>query len=146
MPRDNVVYVHHRSAEFNAFKSPTGMSGRWVTKQAHKVSVSARVLAPKPGQGKGYATSETAQSIKVKRTTVGRLGPEVEIISDTDHAIYVHEPTIPHIIKSRLSERLIFFSKKTMQIHFAKKVFHPGTKGNPFLTNALRVVFGGIGR
>lgn len=141
----DVVYVRHRPQEFQAFRAPTGMVGRYTTRQAQNVATHARVFAPKPGQGKGYATGETAANIKTSRTVVGRRGPEADIVADTDHAIHVHEPTHAHIIKPRFASKLVFFTRTGGKV-FAEKVFHPGTKGNPFLVKALRAVFGGPGR
>lgn len=141
----DVVYIHHKPAEFRAFRSPTGMTGRWTTEQTEKVAAHARLVAPKPGQGKGYATGETAANIKTSRTVAGRRGPEADVIADTDHAIHVHEPTHAHVIKPRFAAKLVFISRTGGKV-FADKVFHPGTRGNPFLVNALRKVFGGPGR
>lgn len=143
---DDVVYVHHRAAEFKAFRSPTGMAGQWTHEQANKVAAHARLLAPKPGQGKGYATGETALNIKVDGPTIGRTGPEARVVSSTDHAVFVHEGTPPHEIKARPRGKMIFFWRKTGRVVFKDKVFHPGTRANPFLVKALRAVLGGPGR
>ena len=143
---NDVVYVHHRPAEFRAFQSPTGMAGKWTLEQANKVAAHAELLAPKPGQGKGYATGETALSIRVKGPTVGRKGPEATITSDTDHAVYLHEGTPPHAIKPRTKDKMVFFWRKRGKVVFRDNVWHPGTKANPFLSNALRAIFGGPGR
>jgi hypothetical protein len=143
---EDVVYIHHKPAEFKAFRSPQGMSGRWTFSQAEQVAAHARLLAPKPGQGKGYATGELAANIHVKGPTIGRRGPEAEIVSSTDHSVFVHEGTPPHIIKPRFAEQLVFFWRKAGRIVFKDKVRHPGTKANKFLLNALREVFGGPGR
>lgn len=143
---NDVVYVRHRIPEYRAFQSPTGMTGRWTLEQANKVAAHARLLAPKPGQGKGYATGETLASIKVDGPTVGRTGPEARVLSSTDHAVFVHEGTPPHTIKPRRAEKLVFFWRKAGRVIFADKVHHPGTPANPFLVRALRAVFGGPGR
>lgn len=140
------VYVHHRPIELKAFHSPTGMVGSWTKEQGHKVATHARLGAPKPGQGKGYATGELASDIRVNGPTMGRKGPEVEVVADTEHAAVVHEPTPPHIIKPRYAKKLVFFWRKAGRVVFMDKVRHPGTKGNPFLANALKKVFGGPGR
>lgn len=142
----DVVYVHHRPAEFNAFRSPTGMTGRWTTTQAEKVAAHARAVAPKPGQSKGYATGELASNIRGSAAKIGRKGPEADVVASTDHAIFVHEGTPPHIIKPRYAEQLVFFWRKAARIVYKDKVRHPGTKANPFLVKALRKVFGGPGR
>lgn len=143
----DVTYIHHRPAEFKAFTSPSGMTGRWTRSQGDKVAAHAILIAPKPGgQGQGYATGELAANIRTKGPTIGRRGPEVEIISDTDHSVYVHDGTLPHTIKPRLAPQLIFFWRKAGRIVFKDSVRHPGTKANPFLVNALKKVFGGPGR
>lgn len=142
---NDIVYVHHRPAEFRAFKSPNGMAGRWTKERADRVAAHARLISPKPGQNP-YATGETALSIRSHGPTIGRRGPEATVESDTDHAIFVHEPTAPHIIKPRRGKNLVFFWRKTGRVVFMEKVRHPGTKGNPFLVKALRAVFGGPGR
>lgn len=140
----DVIYVRHRPIEVKAFRSPQGMVGQWTAKKAQEVAVVSRAEAPKPGQSKGYATGETATTIKVKGPTAGRKGPEAEIVSGTDHAFDLHEGTAPHTIKARPGKKLVFFGKAGRVI--ADKVFHPGTKANPFLVRALRKVFGGAGR
>lgn len=142
----DVVYVHHRLAEFRAFESPTGMTGRWTGKKAHEVQAHAIVFAPKPGQSRGYATGETATTVRVKGPALGRSGPEATVVSDTDHAVFVHEGTPPHVIRARPGGKMVFFWRKAGRVVFADRVNHPGTGANPFLVRALRAVFGGPGR
>lgn len=142
----DVIYIRHRPVEYAAFKSPHGMVGRWTIRKAEEVAVQARLGAPKPGQGQGYATGNLAANINAKGPTVGRKGPEAEVIADTDYSLHVHEPTRPHIIKPRRAEKLVFFWRKTGRVVMKDKVRHPGTKGNPFLVRALQKVFGGPGR
>lgn len=142
----DIIYVRHRIPEFNAFKSPTGMTGRWTLEQAEKVAAHARAIVPKPGQGRGYATGELAASIRVGGPEIGRKGPEATVGAGTDHAMFVHEGTPPHIIKARPGGKMIFFWRKVGRVVFADRVNHPGTPASPFLANALRAVFGGPGR
>ena len=146
MANKDVIYIRHPRAELQAFRSPTGMVGRWTGKKAHEVQAHAIVFAPKPGQGRGYSTGETAANIRVKGPTVGRSGPEATIVSDTNHAVFVHEGTHPHVIKARPSGKMVFFWRKVGRVVFRDKVFHPGARANPFLVKALRSVFGGPGR
>ncbi len=146
MADQDIVYVHHRAAEFKAFRAPIGMTGRWTRLQGEKVAAHARLIAPKPGLGKGYATGELALSIKTRGPVIGRTGPEVDVVSDTDHSVYVHEGTEPHVIKPRFDEQLVFFWRKAGRVVFKDSVRHPGTQANKFLFNALRNVFGGPGR
>lgn len=142
---NDVIYVRHRIPEYRAFQSPTGMTGRWTLEQANKVAAHAR-LATAPGRGKGYATGETAANIRVDGPTVGRAGPEADVVAHTDHAVHLHEGTPPHEIRPRVAKKLVFFWRKTGRVVFKDRVRHPGTKANPFLVNALRAVFGGPGR
>lgn len=137
----NVIYERHRAVEIKAFHSPGGMVGRWTGQKAQEVAGIARVEAPKPGQGKGYATGETASSIRTGVVKAGRKGPEADITSATDHASVLHEGTPPHEIKAPPGKKLVFFGKAGRVV--VNKVFHPGTRANPFLMRALRKVFGG---
>jgi hypothetical protein len=143
---DDVVYVRHLPAEFHAFKSPDGICGRWTKEQAEKVAAHARLLAPKPGQGRGYATGELAGSIRSSAVTVGRKGPESTVSAGTDHAVFVHDGTEPHTIKPRFAKKLVFFWRKAGRVVSRNSVHHPGTPANPFLSKALQAVFGGPGR
>lgn len=141
----DVVYVRHRPVEYHAFRSPTGLVGRWTTEQAEKVAAHARLLAPKPGQGRGYATGELAREIRSEPATIGRSGPEARVVSPTGHAKFVHEGTAPHIIKPTVKQTALFFRKAGRAI-YTDLVKHPGTRANPYLVKALRAVFGGPGR
>jgi hypothetical protein len=136
---NQVTYVHHRMTEFKAFKSPTGMVGRYVETQAEKVAAHARLLAPKK-------TGKLAANIRTRGPVIGRSGPESEVVADVDYSLHVHEPTIPHRIKPRAANKLVFFSQKAGTVIFTEGVMHPGTRGNPFLVKALAEVFGGPGR
>lgn len=143
---NDVIYQHHRLAENRAFMLPNGMAGKWLAKETQKVATQARLLAPKPGQGQGYATGETVLSIKTEGPTLGRRGPESTVVADNDHSLFVHEGTKPHIIRARYAPKMVFFWRKAGRVVYRKTVRHPGTRPNPFLLNALRAVFGGPGR
>jgi len=58
------------------------------------------------------------------------------VTSNADYSLYVHEPTRPHVIAARKAKCLAF-QWHGQQVFF-KHVNHPGTKGQPFLTNAAR--------
>ena len=145
---NHVIYEHHRDAEFRAFRSPTGMAGQWALEQANKVAMHARALAPAPGRSK-YATGETVNSIRADAPTIGRSGPEVTVGAHTDYAVFLHKGTLPHKIKTRLTnlgKEMVFFSLKLGMVVSPAEVDHPGTAANPFLVKALQAVFGGFGR
>lgn len=67
------------------------------------------------------------------RHVINDDGAEIEFYSD--HAVFVHEPTRPHIIEAKHAHALVFFvgGKKV----FAVRVHHPGTPGNPFIHRGL---------
>jgi len=76
----------------------------------------------------GRLQSGHRYSIEVLR---GRIYPTVK------YAIFVHEPTRPHIIEPRRAKVLRFIIGG--KVIFAKKVKHPGTKGQPFFEKAIRI-------
>lgn len=140
------VYIHNKPVEAHAFQSPRGMVGVWTRGQAEQVAAHARLIAPKPGQGRGYATGELAAKIRVEGPRIGRRGPEADIVSSTDHSVFVHEGTPAHTIKASPGQKMYFFFRKAGRMIFDDKINHPGTPANPFLVKALRAVFGGPGR
>lgn len=139
----DVNYVRHRGAEHRAFRSPTGTVGTWTTKKTAEVAAHAITFAPKPGQSRGYATGELVKDIKPGRTVTGRTGPESSVQSGSDHSVFVHGGTGPHIIRPRRPNKFLVFRTRFGRTVFAKSVRHPGTPANKFLWNALRAVFGG---
>lgn len=73
-----------------------------------------------------------------------RDGPYVDVTAGveglTDYLGYHMDGTPPHVIRPRRREALRFVGSNG--VVFAAKVNHPGTAPNPFLTDALHVVFG----
>lgn len=140
------VYVRHRAVEAKAFHSPTGMVGRWTKTQAEKVEAHAKLVAPKPGSSRGYATGATAASVRAGNVSQGRKGPEATVGAHTEHALFVHEGTAAHTIKASPGQKMYFFFRKAGRMIFDDKISHPGTPANPFLVKALKAIFGGPGR
>lgn len=65
---------------------------------------------------------------------------QVKVISTNPHTVLVHNGSPPHIIQPVPSRRpggWLRFEQGGV-IRFAKLVHHPGYRGNPFLTDALR--------
>jgi len=58
-----------------------------------------------------------------------------EVIVKVNYGIFVHEGTKPHIILPLRAKVLAWKYGKGMK--FAKRVNHPGTKANPFLSKAV---------
>lgn len=69
----------------------------------------------------------------IKQIRINRLRGEVD--SKAKYSGYVHEGTKPHIIRVR--RKKVLANRRTGQI-FGKKVQHPGTKPNPYMTRALK--------
>lgn len=58
------------------------------------------------------------------------------VIVNAEYGVYVDQGTRPHIILPRRKKMLAF--QKDGRWIFAKQVNHPGTKANPFFSNAVR--------
>lgn len=71
--------------------------------------------------------------------TVTPAGFVVQVGSDKDYAAAVHEGTRPHRIEPRNASVLVFQvgNRKVFAMH----VNHPGTRGKPFLRDALPAGF-----
>lgn len=66
------------------------------------------------------------------------VGKSVSVISTNPNTIFVHNGTPKHLILPRRKKYLRF--QVGGRIVFAKVVHHPGYKGNPFLTDAMKQV------
>jgi len=73
------------------------------------------------------------------RYTISSSGnPSATVFTNVQYAPYVHDGTRPHVIRPRRGQALRFrVGGRTV---FARVVNHPGTRGRPFLTSALRDV------
>lgn len=74
----------------------------------------------------------------VKRLHPTGQGVEVQVAAEVPHARYHHDGTPPHVIEPRRAKALRFTVGGA--VVFAVKVNHPGTRPNPFLTDAAREV------
>lgn len=70
----------------------------------------------------------------VKSAMLSKLRGEVAV--NAKYSIYVHEGTAPHTIVAR---GRTLYNKRSGQF-FGKKVNHPGTRANPFLQRAIKIV------
>lgn len=66
------------------------------------------------------------------------------VFNNTKYAIFVHDPTKPHIIRPRSKKVLRFLGADGATV-FARQVNHPGTKGQPWLRRALEEIAGAEG-
>lgn len=86
----------------------------------------------------GNLRASLQMKMRVSRTLV--IG---EVFTRVRYAHYVHDPTRPHLIRARRAKALRFEAPPGNVI-FRRMVYHPGTKGNPFLREPMREV--GIAR
>jgi hypothetical protein len=109
-------------------KSPSGHVGRYLTKKAIIVTAKAKSQA-------GIKTGALKRSISWNYG-VNAAGPYVRIGSPLSYAYLHHEGTAPHIIRPRQRRYLKFTSKGS--IVFSRRVRHPGTRPNRYLTDNLK--------
>lgn len=65
--------------------------------------------------------------------------PTVIVGSDSPIALLHHEGTRPHVIVPRNAQYLVFFSQRAGRVIWARRVMHPGTKPNKYLTDNLHL-------
>jgi hypothetical protein len=71
---------------------------------------------------------------KLKASVTNRYDAQGgEILIGADYALFVHEPTKPHVIRGN---PVLAFAHGGTTV-FARYVNHPGTKGNPFIDRGL---------
>lgn len=66
--------------------------------------------------------------------------PVILVGSDDPIALLHHEGTSAHTIVARRAPRLVFWSRKHQHVVRVRRVRHPGTAPNRYLTDALRVL------
>lgn len=89
-----------------------------------------------PGEEGGEHLRDTI----VKRVVQGSRGPEVWVGSEHPRARLHHDGTEPHDIVPVRAKVLRFTTTGGVTI-FARRVSHPGTDPNPYLTGPLERVF-----
>lgn len=63
---------------------------------------------------------------------VGKEGASCELGAYADYALFVEYPTMPHDIVPKTRQALRWEGGDG-EVHFAKRVHHPGTDGQPFM-------------
>ena len=111
-------------------RNPSGTVGRDLGKRGRKVAVAAKRQV-------GVKTGALKKSIIV---THGRnvRGQFVKVGSQLDYALLHHEGARPHIIVPKRAQYLVFMSGR--KLVYAKRVNHPGTKPNRYLSDNLYLV------
>lgn len=88
-------------------------------------------------KGSNRRPGRYATSIRYQRSTQGGMSVTVKWTANTPYARWVTEPTSPHEIRAKAA-RFLRFKGGGGSIVFAKKVHHPGTKGNTFAVDTMR--------
>lgn len=112
------------------YKPPPGSGGRRDS--------GGRFLA---NGGRARKPGTLRDSIVKRLVDIGGM-PACLVGSEDPIALWHHEGTEPHVIEARNAPRLVFFWPKVGAVVSFKRVNHPGTKPNRFLTNALAVLRG----
>lgn len=101
-----------------------GPGARLLRRKAERVAALARVYAAGHGSISAGIIVGPVQDKSIK------------VISTNPHTIFVHNRMPKHVIRPRRAKALRFTVGG--QVVFARIVHHPGYKGDPFLTRALR--------
>ena len=121
---------------------PKGDTGRYLEKQAKKLRDAARAQA-------GYDTGRLRRSIRVyghRRTTTGQ---RIQVGSSVPYALEHQEGTPPHIITPKNHKFLKLKPKRGGRKGWnvladgsvlARKVRHPGTRPNRYLTDSVKYI------
>ena len=123
---------------FKVFHPGSGPD-RSIRRQAEAVALTAKVLAPR-------RSGRLATSIKVdqNRDERGRFAFGYDVYTPVHYGYYVHEGTAPHVIYPTNHLKMKFAGTKRFygQMVFPRVVFHPGTRAQPFLRDALAAMGG----
>jgi len=128
----------------NMIRSPDGFVMRELMRDGQRVKREAQrrvgVYRPPPaGPRRARKPGTLRDSIVVRM--VNRGGKvSVEVGSDDEVALLHHEGTQPHPIVARNAPRLVFWSARAGRVVVAKRVNHPGTRPNRYLTDSLSVI------
>lgn len=103
------------------------------------------VSEPDPVPRRNPRRPGTLRDSIVARLTFSGNDATVIVGSEEPYAAYHHDGTRPHTIAPRTAPRLVFYSKRRGRVVYmpkGKSVRHPGSKGNPFLIQALEKLRG----
>lgn len=115
--------------QFKEFRqSPKQPIGQHLYRCARKLRSAAKRTVPRK-------TGRLARSIDIMRYNRGFSDPSIEIGSDVNYSYLVHEGTRPHRINARPGRTLRFVTHG--QVIYARKVDHPGTRANRYLSRHL---------
>lgn len=87
-------------------------------------------------------TLRASHQITSQRGMSGNGDPEIRLGPTVDYAVSVHEGSPPRTIVP-VKAKALHFKVKGVDV-FAKRVQHPGTKGNPWLDRAIKTTKGNM--
>ena len=127
----NKLVIYKPILEFE-LNHPHGTVGRHLHRTANRISQLAKLQV-------GKKTGRLMRSIKFEHIAKNPLGPGVKVGAYTHYALLHHRGTKPHIITAnKPGGNLVFRSGS--RIVRTPIVRHPGTRGNPYLTDPMRTV------
>lgn len=125
-------------------RSPRGPVMREMLRDGQRVKEEAQrrvgVYQPPPAGPRRARAPGTLRDSIVTRLVSDGANAIVEVGSEDEIALLHHEGTVPHPIVPRNKPRLVFWSAKAGKVVIAKRVHHPGTKPNRYLTDSLSVI------
>ena len=122
--------------------SPSGNTGRHLEKKAERLRDAARMQA-------GFNTGRLRRSIRVYGLRRSAMGQQIQIGSSVPYALMHHEGTRPHMIYPKNHRFLKFKPGRGASAGWnvladgsvlARKVRHPGTKPNRYLSDSVKYI------
>jgi len=125
------ITLYHEKID-SLLNSPRGDVGREIYKRAKKVQVAAKRQV-------GVRTGRLKNSIRIYGHSRTSGGQHMYIGSAVPYALMHHEGTRKHIITPKRKSYLKF--RQGAVFVYRKKVTHPGTKPNRYLTDNLYLFY-----
>ena len=107
-----------------------GLVARYLHKIANRINMGAKAQV-------GVETGRLRKSIKITHFQAP-FGAAVKIGSDVHYALLHHEGSKPHLITPKEKNGVLVFTKGAKMV-VTKRVMHPGTKPNRYLSDQLRI-------
>jgi hypothetical protein len=123
-----VVFKSYPTMDY-MLNNPGGMVGRYIFMKGVQIMMAAKRQV-------GVSTGRLMQSIHVRHLRDSR-GQFVRVGSDVSYAAIHHEGARPHIIVANRAQALRFSSGG--RIVYTRKVNHPGTRPNRYLSDNLYI-------
>lgn len=134
-------FVPDKIAMDREFRSWEGMVGRDLNRRLRTLEFRAQqtVGVSSPNPTRVYPGGALRTSIHIERETPTTEGLEGKVGSNRSYAKVHHEGSRPHVIVPRRRGGVLrFWWAKVGRIVYRKRVNHPGTRPNPYLTRWLK--------